>query len=165
MNLASWAIDVLARKCSFNRESISSRPRGKGMETFHWEESMAVGVSLMDVDHRKLVEILASLQHSMGQSSSRALVAATIDTLTDYTMDHFRHEEEAMRVHDYPDAETHTTEHTELMMRLRAFKDRADLGDIASALELMDFLGAYLTTHMLNADKRLGVFLRSRLAA
>ena len=135
------------------------------METFHWEDSMAVGVSLMDVDHRKLVEILASLQQSMGHGSSRALVAATIDTLVVYTVDHFYHEEEAMRLHHYPDAVQHTAEHAELMSRLMAFKERADSGNIASALELMDFLGAYLTTHMLNSDKRLGVFLRSQLAA
>jgi methyl-accepting chemotaxis protein/hemerythrin len=120
----------------------------------------------MDVDHRKLVEILAQLQQSMGQSSSsRELVAATIDTLMVYTIDHFRHEEEAMRFHDYPEAHAHAQEHAELMARLLAFKERADAGQIASALELMDFLGGYLTTHMLNADKRLGVFLRSRLAA
>lgn len=136
------------------------------METFHWEDSMAVGVSLMDVDHRKLVEILASLQQSMGRSSSsRELVAATIDTLVVYTVDHFRHEEEAMRLHHYPDAEQHTNEHAELMVRLMAFKERADAGQVASALELMDFLGGYLTTHMLNSDKRLGEFLRSRLVA
>lgn len=138
-------------------------PRGERMETIHWEESMEVGVSLMDVDHRKLVEILASLQQS--QRDSRELVAATIDTLVDYTKDHFRHEEEAMRLYKYPETEPHTVEHEELLSRLLAFKERADSGHVASALELMDFLGAYLTTHMLGADKRLGLFLRSRLAA
>lgn len=135
------------------------------MESFHWEESMETGVSLMDVDHRKLVDILATLQTSMGQRGSRELVAATIDTLVEYTKDHFHHEEEAMRLYHYPEADAHGAEHGELMARLLAFKERADAGNVASALELMDFLGAYLTTHMLGADKRLGVFLRSRLAA
>lgn len=135
------------------------------MERIHWEQSMEVGVALMDVDHRRLVDILASLQQSMGQRDSRELVAAAIDTLVSYTREHFHHEEEAMRLCQYPEAANHTAEHDELMTRLLRFQERTVAGNAASALELMDFVGAYLTTHMLGADKRLAQFLRSREAA
>lgn len=135
------------------------------MATIHWEDSMSVGVSLMDVDHRKLVEILARLQNSMNERQSRELIAATIDTIIEYSVEHFRHEEEAMHLHGYPETAEHEEEHEDLMRKLREFKDNADRGQIASAIQLMDFIGGYLTTHMLHADKRLGNFLCSRLAS
>lgn len=135
------------------------------MASIHWEESMSVGVSIFDVDHRKLVEILARLQNSVSEHNNRELIAATIATLLDYTEEHFRHEEEAMEHYAYPDTAKHVDEHQDLMRKLLAFKDSTNRGQTASALELMDFLGGYLTNHMLGADKKLGAFLRSRLPA
>jgi hemerythrin len=135
------------------------------MAAIHWEESMSVGVSILDVDHRRLVEILARLQNSVGEHSNRELIAATIATLLEYTEEHFRHEEESMERFNYPDIAQHVGEHNDLMRKLLAFKDNAERGQTASAIELMDFLGGYLTNHMLGADKKLGLFLRSRLPA
>lgn len=132
------------------------------MADIHWEDSMSVGVSVLDVDHRKLVEILARLQDSMGETGNRELIAATIDTLLEYSIEHFRHEEEAMHRHGYPDTQQHEQEHVALMGRLREFKRNADNGQVASVIELMDFLGGYLTNHMVHSDKRLGAFLRTR---
>lgn len=132
------------------------------MSAIRWEDSMSVGVTLMDVDHRRLVEILGRLQQSVGEASNRELVAATIATLFDYTEEHFAHEEESMRLYAYPETAAHVAEHKDLMARLREFKANAETGQVASTLELMDFLGAYLTNHMLGADKRLGQFLRER---
>lgn len=126
---------------------------------------MSVGVSIMDVDHRRLVDILARLQNSVGEHNNRELIAATIATLLDYTEEHFRHEEESMERYGYPDAAQHIAEHKDLMRKLLSFKEAAERGQTASALELMDFLGGYLTNHMLGADKKLGLFLRSRLPA
>ncbi len=137
-------------------------PLGAGMAEFHWEESMSVGVSVLDVDHRKLVDILAHLQDSMGEAGNRQVIATTIDTLLDYSIEHFRHEEEAMHRHGYPDVQRHEEEHAALMERLREFKRNADDGHVASVIELMDFLGGYLTNHMLHSDKKLGNFLRMR---
>lgn len=132
------------------------------MADIHWEDSMSVGVSVLDVDHRKLVEILARLQDSMGETGNRELIAATIDTLLEYSIEHFRHEEDAMHRHGYPDTQQHKQEHVALMGRLREFKRNADNGQVASVIELMDFLGGYLTNHMVHSDKRLGAFLRTR---
>ncbi len=133
------------------------------MSAIRWEDSMSVGVSDLDVDHRRLLEILAQLQQSMGGSGNREFVKATIETLLTYTEEHFAHEEEAMERWAFPEKEAHEAEHQELMRKLVAFRDNAARGQVASTIELMDFLGGYLTNHMLGADKRLGHFLRERL--
>lgn len=124
---------------------------------------MSVGVSSLDVDHRRLVDILARLQQSVGEYDNRELISATIDSLFAYTEEHFLHEEQAMRTYSYPEMAKHEAEHQELMRKLAELKNKAAHGQTASAIELMDFLGGYLTNHMLGADKRLGTFLRSRL--
>ena len=135
------------------------------MASVHWEDSMSVGVPMLDIDHRRLVEILARLQNSVGEHSNRELIAATIATLLTYTEEHFRHEEESMERYAYPDAAQHIAEHDDLMRKLQTFKENAERGQTATAIELMDFLGGYLTNHMVGADKKVGLFLRSRLPA
>ncbi len=135
------------------------------MASVHWEDSMSVGVPMLDIDHRRLVEILARLQNSVGEHNNRELIAATIATLLTYTEEHFRHEEEAMERYAYPDAAKHIAEHHDLLRKLQTFKENAERGQTATAIELMDFLGGYLTNHMVGADKKLGLFLRSRLPA
>lgn len=134
------------------------------MAKVRWENAMSVGVSEIDVDHRQLVEIVNRLHDALTARDSREVIMATIESLLDYTRDHFRHEEEAMRALDYPRAQSHEQEHRDLLGRLLAFKERAAQG-APLTIEIMDFLGGWLTNHMLDADKDLGGFLRARNAA
>lgn len=135
------------------------------MSAIRWEETMSVGVDVIDVDHRRLVAMLDGLYEAVDADDSKEVLARTVDSLLDYTREHFRDEEEVMRRHDYPELREHMLEHQDLLRKLLTFKNKVDARELDLTLEVMDFLGGWLTNHMLGADKRLGAFLVNRAPA
>lgn len=129
--------------------------------TTRWEESLSVGVDTIDVDHRRLVAMLDELYGAVGADDSKAVLARTVSSLLDYSREHFRDEEAVMRRHAYPEIRKHAAEHQDLLRKLSEIKNKVDGGEVDLTLEVMDFLGGWLTGHILGADKRLGIFLQA----
>lgn len=118
-----------------------------------WKDSYAIGDPAIDEQHRELfkraVYILAATSHE-GQ-----VISAT--RLFQYMRTHLSHEEELMRRLNYPNIETHTREHHELLARLNTISLKIANENLVMA-DLEEFLGDRFLQHMETADTDLARF-------
>ncbi|MGA1873311.1 MAG: hemerythrin, partial [Thermoplasmatota archaeon] len=59
------------------------------MERIEWDQSLSVGVELIDEQHRMLISRLDDLSSALQQHQEGALVLKTLDFLSKYTHFHF----------------------------------------------------------------------------
>ncbi|OGB81846.1 MAG: hypothetical protein A2535_09540 [Burkholderiales bacterium RIFOXYD2_FULL_59_8] len=118
-----------------------------------WKDSYAIGDPAIDEQHRELfkraVYILAATSHE-GQVISAM-------RLFQYMRTHLSHEEELMRRLRYPNIETHTQEHHELIARLNTISLKIANENLVMA-DLEEFLGDRFLKHMETADTDLARF-------
>lgn len=128
-----------------------------------WGEIIEMGIPFVDSDHRVLLRLLNLLEDSLAASEDSSVVSSVLQSLTEYTAYHFRREEAFLEVCGYPDLADHRAVHERLRRDVASFM--ADLhNDPASiaALELRDFVKAWLIEHILGDDMAYRDFCRER---
>jgi len=86
-----------------------------------------------------------------------------LNRLVKYTVIHFNHEEEYMKLYDYPDYDSHRKEHLELTTQVQDFSKRLAEGKSSFSLELMTFLKDWLTNHILGTDMKYKSFFSNKV--
>ncbi len=125
------------------------------MSIFSWNSSYEIGNEKIDLQHKHLVEILSTLFESMRVGLGYKQVESTILELKDYTITHFKDEEQFMREINYPNYIEHVEAHQYFVEMVEDFDKRHKNGEIALSLNILDFLKNWLTNHILTADKEI----------
>lgn len=100
------------------------------MAYIDWTECLKVGHRFMDQDHERMVACLNQLVEALvgdidelaGVSRHHAIEGA-FASLRAVTEAHFRHEEAAMAVQQYPELAIHKAQHDALLAQLRTASD------------------------------------------
>ena len=121
-----------------------------------WEHTFFTGVSIIDDDHKKLVNMLNKLNDAMRQGKSKEIQASLLNDLVQYTVKHFANEEQLMEQHKYADSSHHIAQHKKLVADVLAFKEKFDTGTAMISVDLMKFLRDWLATHIMKTDMKLG---------
>jgi len=124
------------------------------MAFISWDDSLDVGVSQFNEDHRRLVAFINDLHGGIVSGIGISQMTYILDGLIDYTKNHFAREEEMMAKHDYPDIKAHRREHYELMKQVAEFSARLKEGKASFTLELMSFLKDWLVKHIKGTDMK-----------
>jgi len=124
------------------------------MDIITWSESLSVGVKRFDDEHKQLINIVNRLNNALLIGGSPKTMEHVLDGLVDYTVVHFRHEEEYMTKFSYPEYTSHKKEHDDLTGQVSDFRDRYRSGKVTFSLELMNFLRDWLTNHIMGSDKK-----------
>jgi hemerythrin len=119
-----------------------------------WDNTLDVGVSQFNEDHRRLVGYINDLHGGIVSGIGITQMTYILDGLISYTKEHFGREEELMSKHDYPDIKAHRREHYELMKQVAEFNTRLGEGKTAFSLELMSFLKDWLVNHIRGTDMK-----------
>lgn len=127
--------------------------------TFNWENSMSVGIRKFDEQHQKLISHINELFKAMSEGRGKDQVTTTIDSLTAYTLTHFRDEEEAMASSDFAEYSSHKDEHEYFIQRLQEFREKQERGALFLSSEMLEFLQIWLTDHIMGTDKRYSRYL------
>lgn len=130
--------------------------------TFQWNDHYSVKVHAMNLQHKRLFEIIRELYTAMRSGRGKDIAGDVLRRLIDYTLYHFTAEEKLMEENKYPSLALHRTEHKILTDEVRAFKKEFDAGNKFITPELLRFLQNWLTNHIQNSDQRYGEFLNSR---
>lgn len=133
------------------------------MSILSWSREFEIGVREIDQQHRNLVAIANHLHDAIESGQAPQAIDWILDELSFYTLHHFKAEERLMQ--DLPaDAEDeHRREHKEMLKALRRFRRRFAEGDSKVARDVMAFLRAWLTQHILGTDRALAEHLRGKL--
>lgn len=124
-----------------------------------WTEKLSVGVQSFDNQHMVLIDTLNDLHTAMLKGQARAVAGKLLDTLVGYTRDHFASEEAMMEAAKYPALAMHSLKHRQLTKQVGDYVARFEKGDVAIAVDLLDFLSDWLTTHIQGEDKKYGPWL------
>ena len=98
------------------------------MEFIQWQESLSVGVKAFDSEHRQLIDQINKLSQSLRVGAGGRTMGIILDSLVSYTAIHFAHEEEYMRLYEYPGYEAHKLEHEALTAQVAEYKERLASG-------------------------------------
>ena len=131
------------------------------MPLITWSSSLEVGVSRIDTEHHKLVEMLNQLSDAMHDGHGKEILGKLLGDLVQYTVNHFSMEEQLMKTHKYPLETDHKKEHDDLKTTVSELQEKMKAGKIMVSIETMNFLKTWLNNHILASDKRLALHLNS----
>ncbi len=132
------------------------------MSLMTWKDIFSVGVKEIDDQHKKLIQLINTLNDAVLTGEDRAVLGDTLRGLIRYTETHFVFEEQLMEKHDYMLKIEHRREHSELVKIAVDFRTRYEQGEFPLTDEVMVFLRDWLSRHIMNSDKILGRYLNSK---
>jgi hemerythrin len=129
---------------------------------FTWEDSFSVNISVIDMQHKKLVSMVNDLHQAMVEGSGREKLGTILSNLVGYTRGHFITEERLMQTHAYPDFLAHKSEHEHLTEKVMDLQCRFRSNEVGLTIEVMEFLKDWLRHHILGSDKKYSPFLNAK---
>jgi len=89
----------------------------------------------------------------MKDGSDRMLLGSVVDELTEYTVTHFRTEEDLMKEHHYPDLADHKKIHDEFVTKVADFAEKLKSGARLAPADIYKFLKDWLISHIERQDR------------
>ena len=132
------------------------------MAQFIWTDDLYTGSTLIDGDHRKLVDLVNAFFQSMQSGQGNGHVSKAMNDLIAYTGEHFSREEAEMGRIQYVAALAHKGEHTKLLKQLVGLKEMLDAGGRMNIPAVADFLSQWLRDHILTTDMKLAATLKQQ---
>jgi len=83
------------------------------MGEIEWDDSLSVGMDLIDEQHKMLIEKLKDLSDDLRKGHEQDKILKTLGFMIDYTDFHFTAEEKVMAENDYPELEDQQQQHAE----------------------------------------------------
>ena len=127
-----------------------------------WSDNLSVGVRKIDEQHKKLVDLVNKLHDGMMQRRGREIIGGIVKELADYTVYHFKTEEELMNKYNYPESPSHKKQHAEFVDKVSDFTAKFEKKQISLTVEVHNFLSNWLINHIKKIDKSLGGFLKDK---
>lgn len=127
-----------------------------------WSDDLSVGIEEIDEQHKIMVRLVNELYAGIIQKTDEEVVRKTLEELVQYTIVHFAVEESLMRIFDYPQYEEHKKHHQDLTTQVRDLYTKIQTGEAQISMELLNFLRAWLTNHIMIEDKHYSPYFLDR---
>jgi len=116
----------------------------------------------LDAQHKQIIAIINELYTAIERGEDRAKLAGLLDRLCQYTVVHFRHEEQVMQQHGYPDLAQHKALHEQLRHQTADLRTHVSL---VTGRDLLRFLKEWWLEHIQSQDKKYAPYLGAPVAA
>ena len=121
-----------------------------------WKDFYSVGEPSLDSEHRQILGILNELLEAVEQDSDQQILKSALDRLVQYTLVHFKHEEEVMQGLDYPEFQRHKAQHDRLRKRTIDLREHITL---VTGHDMLFFLKEWWLSHIQGEDKKYAPYL------
>ena len=139
---------------------------GAEVPSLEWQSRLSVGHDGVDQDHQSLFKLFNALSDAMRNGQTKAVIASVLDQLLEYTVNHFRREEEVMAAVNYPDLAAHRKEHKAFVSQATQARQAFDASAANTlAIETLSFVKDWLINHIQKSDQAFAPYLRPRKAA
>lgn len=129
---------------------------------FPWSEKLALGIGIMDEQHKVLVRLLNHLHDLVDSDSPASAVDALLHQLADYTKFHFGDEEKFMQAMGYPELPGHQEIHRTFVAEILALVESRRRAEPIDGQALLDRLKNWLTGHIMGSDQKYAKLHRER---
>jgi hemerythrin-like metal-binding protein len=151
-----------SKEAGRNRSTVAEkRPDAAPLivELLAWNQTHAVGIEVIDHQHRGLMDLVNRLGNELKNGLARERLQETVQELLTATEIHFQTEENLMSEHGIKSLETHREKHQQLLADVRRFGVEVDRRSMALT---MRYLQEWLIRHIETMDKGLGRLLQDR---
>lgn len=120
---------------------------------YQWNDSMSVGVPLIDNDHKALIHLINRLHESVAAGDAYDALDDLLNRLVDYIDIHFTREERVMDACGYPEAAGHREEHAGFVDYIKGLRESFTAETAPNlAGDLAAYLKEWLNHHILIQD-------------
>jgi hemerythrin-like metal-binding protein len=130
-----------------------------------WTDNLSVNVTEFDEQHKKLIGIINRMYDALKSGRGQEAVETILPELVDYTREHFANEEALMQKLNYPGYVDHKAKHAALTSQVSEYVNRLKAGKSTAAVEMMEFLKKWLSSHIKGVDKKYGPYLGGKQTA
>lgn len=134
------------------------------MAKIQWDDTLAVGVGLIDDQHKMLIQKLNDLARAVEEHQGPTAVASTLSFLSEYTEFHFREEEGHMAALNYPGLADQKAMHQEFRTVLKSLDVDFETDGASEFLaeQVNTFLITWLAKHIQQVDSKFGKFVQDQ---
>ena len=136
--------------------------------SINFDDSYTIGISVVDTKHKIIMMAYNTLVNDatkFRRSRSRArILAERLKPLIVTFSEHFAEEEEIMFHENYPGLFRHICQHDQFMHDILTLSDEIE-GERADFEQLIFFIGAWLSGHILISDRYFGDYYERRMKA
>lgn len=166
--LQDWMLDHmlirdrdLARHVNTRQDDTeaASQPEADEPPSLEWSDNYAVGVEIIDSQHREIVRIASGLMAAVVRGDSARNINRIILDLREYTGHHFRCEETLMENVRYPDFRVQKQEHERLEHEIKTFQRRVFRQRDLDTVAVMRFMQQWLLQHIFAYDRDLADYI------
>ncbi len=130
------------------------------MINFEWDESIALGISSIDKQHKALFDWMNSLNEAITDGGGKEKVEEIIKNLIMYVIVHFSEEERLMLSWHYPELGAHRKQHDNFVTKLQEIQNRFNAENDMSA-SVLDFMVDWLVCHIKVTDMDYSRFINA----
>lgn len=128
-------------------------------EKVHWEQSYSVGIRQVDNQHKKLFDLVNRLYDLEENINIKEQIREILYAFREYTIVHFKDEEDYMKDINYPELENHKEIHKHIIDSLsQIMHTPANLSIIKTKMRIV--ATRVLVEHIMNEDQKIGVYAR-----
>jgi len=127
-----------------------------------WKDQYSVGIESIDQQHKKLINLINTLQTTVDYSTGEAFEREALDAVVDYTKTHFAYEEGLMSKYGYPGFEAHKVKHQEMIDEVQKLMAEYEQDPDHAMQHGLNFLKQWLIRHINGTDKEYSDFLLSK---
>jgi hemerythrin len=132
------------------------------MKLITWDQSFSVHIEGIDAQHQWLTDIINALYDELNENNGKKVLEIIIDSLVQYTQNHFETEEAYMIQYNYPGYIEHKLKHEEFAQRTLEWNKAIKNGQLSFTNEMLFLLKDWFEDHEINVDIPLGNFLNSK---
>jgi len=132
------------------------------MAFINWNDSLSVKIDSIDKEHKILINMINNFYDNIKSKSSNELISALIKEMKEYTVIHFKTEEDYMKKFNFSGYVNHKKEHDTFVTKVIDLEKRFNKGDIIISFEVTNFLKDWLKNHIMITDHKYIDFLLER---
>lgn len=145
-----------------DRKSLQDEKHLPGMneeDLLSWSDILSVNINHLDGQHKQLIKLINRLNRTLVDKTEHEETAKILDDLIQYTINHFKTEEELFQKFNYPESDTHKREHEQFASKVKDFEKSFKNKSARVELSLLHFLKDWLVNHIMKTDKRYASYL------
>jgi hemerythrin-like metal-binding protein len=119
---------------------------------YNWMENLSIGNPDIDYDHKKVLEIINDLVDLIENKRSRVEFARILSKMTDYSLTHFKHEENYMLDLGFPQLNAHRKHHLNYVYKVSMYNHNSAGNNPPDPSEVVSFLKNWWENHILKED-------------
>jgi len=132
------------------------------LEKIYWEDVFSIGNSEMDLEHQRLLEIYNELIILIQNNKNRTAFAEILSKMTDYSLFHFKDEEEYMQKIKYPRYKEHKQIHKEFIIEVATFNTNLLSNTPPTPEEILLFIKEWWMNHILKEDFEYEIYKKNK---